>query len=415
MKRRTRRKRSGSPVLRDASLYQWLFYLRWCSRDNEEQRRQNAENFHRVLQDAFGWAGENPDACPAPRSASPQASAYSERIASVEWREHNGVLRELESRTLLDTFYLQLGQAFEGDAEPKTFAKPTLWRPSQQPDNFLGEALCLCAEVQEGLSEAELHALCAEIAPHRPCAAAGTDAPINGVLLPIGYLATVPDETRETFILLYHNTAGERAARFLHAILPQLILSLLKRRGVAQQYEPLIAQAHRQEQEIDSLLKQSAEPRLKLEQLETLSARISDQQMHFIETISTLEELLQTLRISLRNLQLLFDDPLWGGCSAEAERLFASELQLLIEQLEADLRYLQITREQADRALQSLLTIASIRSTHWERRIALVATAFVVISVADLFGDVLTWQVRLAMLGFTLPLFLLLYLWLRRR
>ena len=416
MNPRTKRKRSAKPALRDASLYQWLFYLRWRSRDSQCQRAQHAENFQRVLQEAFSWAGGDSGECPAPRPASPQALAYSERIASVEWNPHDGVLRELESRALLDTFYLQLGQAIEGDAEPPAFTRFAPWRLPEQPDNFLGEALCLCAEVQEGLSEDELYALCAGIATHRPCAAAGAEARVAGIPLPFGYLAVVPDETRETFILLYYSTAGERAARFLHAILPQLILSLLKRRGVAQQYERLIAHAYEQEQAIDSMLKQTAEPHLKLEQLETLSARISELQMRFIETISTLEELLQTLRISLRNTQLLFDDLLWGERRAEAGVLLTSEFNLLVEQMEADLRYLQITREQADNALQSLLTVASIRSTQWERRIVLAATAFVVISIVDMFGDVLNWQMRLAIVALALPIsLLLLYLWLRRK
>jgi hypothetical protein len=137
----------------DPTLYQWLFFLRWHSRDSDEQRMEHARAFQDVLKAAQAWMGVESELPALPISAltPPQVS---ERLATQPWQERDGTLRELEARTLLDAFYLQLGQARQGKMTAVAFQSLARWthpglnREASQRA-YLGEALCLCAQVDE--------------------------------------------------------------------------------------------------------------------------------------------------------------------------------------------------------------------------------------------------------------------------
>ncbi|MFN3422528.1 MAG: hypothetical protein ACK40X_12480, partial [Armatimonadota bacterium] len=196
---------------------------------------------------------------------------------------------------------------------------------------------------------------------------------------------------------------------------PQLLLSRIKARVIAEAYHRhLLPQAQRQEQMLDALLKQSAERHLPLEMLERLSVDISRQQATFIESISTLEEQLQTLRVCMRNIELLLDDPLWGEQRQRAKQRLTSNIALLVEQMETDLRYLRITQQQADLALQSLLTVTGVRGTQWERRMTLLLGIFAVMAIAQAFPE-LAWWWRLALIGLGGIIVGLGYWWMKKR
>ncbi|MFN3421787.1 MAG: hypothetical protein ACK40X_08695, partial [Armatimonadota bacterium] len=143
--------------IRDPTLYQWFFFLRWHGRDSDEDRKRHFNGFETLLREAQEWVDFELSNLPAPSSTLPQVS---DRLATVPWQLKDGILRELEARTLLDAFYLQLGQAREGEGEPTDFASLVRWSPKTLRNEpslhaYLGEAVCLCAGVNEGLSEDE--------------------------------------------------------------------------------------------------------------------------------------------------------------------------------------------------------------------------------------------------------------------
>lgn len=349
---------------------------------------------------------------------SPSSQQVSHRLATLPRREKGETLRELEARTLLDAFYIQLGQARQVETKPTAFASLFCWVPTalgnaSSHHAYWGEAVCLCTEVDEGLSEDDLNELATVIAEK------GLGQPVKrrvleGIQLPIGFFVLVPDAKPEAMVLLYFPSAAHQASRFVHLVMPQLLLSLIKARLIAEEYRYyFLPKVHRQEQELDATLKQAANPRLHLEALERLSANISRQQATFIEGISTLEEQLQTLRVCMRNVELLLDDVVWGEQRQWARQALTGNMVLLIEQMETDLRYLRITQQQADLALQSLLTITGVRGTQWERRITLLLGLFAVMAVAQVFPE-LAWWWRLALIGLGGTVVGLARWWLRR-
>jgi hypothetical protein len=268
--------------------------------------------------------------------------------------------------------------------------------------------------VDEALSEDVLADLAAGIVQYglgRP-----TDRRrLEGILLPCGFLVKVPDAECEVSVFLYPASATQQTSRFVHFILPQLFLSRLKARVIRHRYHHhLLSQAQKQEQELDALLKQAAQPRLHLEALEQLSADISRKQATFVETLSELEEQLETVRVNLRNVTLLMDDALWGEQRQRAQQLLTADMALFTEQIETDLRYLRITQQQADLALQTLLTVTGVRGTQWERRITLLLGMFAVMAVAQVFPE-LAWWWRLGLIGLGGIAVGLGYWWLRQR
>jgi len=405
-------------IIHDPTLYQWLFFLRWHSRDSNEQCIEHARAFQEVLQAALEWVGTEskwPD-LPALAPSSPQVS---ERLATQPWHERDGILRELEARTLLDVFYIQLGQALQGQMTAAAFQSLVPWtHPSlnSEPSRhaYLGEALCLCAQVDENLSEDLLTKLAVGIV--RQGLGHSTESRrLEGISLSCGFFMGVPDAEREASVLLYPASATRQASRFVHFILPQLLLSRIKSQVIRNRYYRfLLPQAQKQEQALDALLKQAAQPRLHLEALEQLSTEISRKQAAFVETLSELEEQLEIMRVNLRNVSLLMGDEVWGEERRRAQQLLTADMALFTEQIETDLRYLRITQQQADLALQTLLTVAGVRGTQWERRITLLLGIFTVMAIAQVFPE-LAWWWRLALIGLGGIVIFLGYWWLRRR
>jgi hypothetical protein len=321
---------------------------------------------------------------------------------------------------LLDAFYLQCGQALEGDAPPAAWQGLVPWRPAalagtEAAHAYLGEAVCLCAQVDDATPEEALPGLAAA------AVRAGARPALESVPLLGGLFAVVPDATRETLVLLYRAAAAGRVQRVVHSLLPQLVLSRLKVRRIAAGYDGSVRRGHEKEEEtLDTLLKQAARPGLRLEELERLSIAISRQQTTLIEKISTLGEQLQTLNVGARNVERLLDDPVWHGQRELARPLLTGPLPLLVEQMESDLQYLRISEQQADRALASLTLTAGARGTQWGRRITLLLGVFAVMALAQVFPEsphpaLPAWLWRLGLIGVGGTAVALGYAWLRSR
>jgi hypothetical protein len=77
--------------------------------------------------------------------------ATGRRRAATEWREHDGTLRTLEARTLLDACYLQLGAAIEGALDPDCpRALQDAFPALDAGEQLLGVAECWCLMLAAG-------------------------------------------------------------------------------------------------------------------------------------------------------------------------------------------------------------------------------------------------------------------------
>jgi DnaJ-domain-containing protein 1 len=375
----------------DLERHQWRFFLRSSAATSGANNAALPEGFVNALNAAGAWLGWSGTLQRADRHPTP--ADFSQRLVveqATEWREHDGILRTLEARTLLDACYLQLGAAKEGALQTPHALQDAL--PALPAgEGYLGDAECWCLMRADGEpDEPALREAIRRLAlPQEGYLTFDTQG---------GLLALYPDAL--TCCLVYAPAQTQPMSRLLHQILPPLLLNLLKIRRLREQYLQFKPQVQGEEGRLERLMAQARQAhQLSIEQIEQHSVQLAQQQAHYLETLSQIEEWQHTLKTLQDNLRRLLRDPLWydGDESAPARRLL-EPVQLLIDQLQSDLHYFHITRQQADLHLQSLNTASGVRAAQWNRRITLLLGIFVVLELPQAFPE-LSIPVRLALIG----------------
>ena len=382
----------ASVEFHDLELHRWRFFLRPDETTSGADASALPDGFVDALNAAgarLGWSEGallRPDLHAAPAD-------FSQRLVveqATEWREHDGILRTLEARTLLDACYLQLGAAKEGALQTPHALQDAL--PALPAgEGYLGDAECWCLMRADGEpDEPALREAIRRLAlPQEGYLTFDTQG---------GRLALYPNTL--TACIVYTPAQTQPMSRLLHQILPPLLLNLLKIRRLREQYLQFKPQVQGEEGRLERLMAQARQAhQLSIEQIEQHSVQLAQQQAHYLETLSQIEEWQHTLKTLQDNLRRLLRDPLWrdGEQSAPA-RLLLERVQLWIDQLHSDLHYFHITRRQADLHLQSLNTASGVRAAQWNRRITLLLGIFVVLELPQAFPE-LSIPARLALIG----------------
>jgi hypothetical protein len=118
------------------------------------------------------------------------------------------------------------------------------------------------------------------------------------------------------------------------------------------------------------------------------SNAIATHQQEFAEQLHKYEVELKTLHANAQNIERLLNNPLFAGQKTILHQLWVAPLHLGAAQIETDLSYLSATDKKAERTLQSLRTIAEVRSGRWERGMTLLLGLFVVFGVAEMFPEI---------------------------
>jgi hypothetical protein len=381
---------------RDLELHRWRFFLRPEETTSGADASALPDGFVDALNDAGAWLGWSGTLQRADRHPTP--ADFSQRLVveqATEWREHDGILRTLEARTLLDACYLQLGAAIKGALDPDCpRALQNAFRALDAGKQLLGVAECWCLMLAAGdLDEPALQDALERLA-----------LPPDGYLTFAtqgGLLALYPDTL--TCCLVYAHAQTQPMSQLLHQILPPFLLNLLKIRRLREreQYPRFKQQVQDKEEQLERLMAQARQAhQLSIEQIEQHSVQLAQQQAHYLEALSKIEEWLHTLKTLQDNLRRLLRDPLWlDGEASEPARRMLEPIQLLIDQMQSDLHYFHITRQQADLHLESLNTAAVTRNTQWNRRIAtvLLVLAFPTLlgAGAEFFPEITKWPVLL--------------------
>ena len=376
----------------DLERHQWRFFLRSSAATSGANNAALPEGFVNALNDSGAWLGWSgtllcPDLHAAPAD-------FSQRLVveqATEWREHDGILRTLEARTLLDACYLQVGVAMEGALQslPAHDAFPAI----AASVGYLGDAECWCLMRTDG--EPDEHALRAAIQR--------LALPPDGYLAfdtQGGRLALYPDTL--TACIVYTPAQTQPMSQLLHHILPPFLLNLLKIRRLREQYLQFKPQVQGEEEQLERLMARARQAhRLSIEQIEGQSVQLAQQQAHYLETLSKIEEWAHTVEMLRDNLRRLLRDPLWlDGEASEPARRLLEPVQRLIDQMRSDLHYFHITRQQANLHLQSLNTASGVRTAQWERRITLLLGIFVVLELPQAFPQLpIAWRLALIAAG----------------
>ena len=373
--------------------HQWRFFLRSSAATSGANNAALPEGFVNALNAAGAWLGWSGTLQRADRHPTP--ADFSQRLVveqATEWREHDGILRTLEARTLLDACYLQLGAAKEGALQTPHALQDAL--PALPAgEGYLGDAECWCLMRADG--EPDEPALRAAIQQ--------LELPPDGYLAfdtQGGLLALYPDAL--VACILYAPAQTQPMSQLLHHILPPFLLNLLKIRRLREQYLQFKPQVQGEEEQLERLMARARQAhRLSIEQIEGQSVQLAQQQAHYLETLSKIEEWAHTAETLRDNLRRLLRDPLWlDGEASEPARHLLEPVQRLIDQMRSDLHYFHITRQQADLHLQSLNTASGVRTAQWGRRITLLLGIFVVLELPQAFPELpIAWRLALIAAG----------------
>jgi hypothetical protein len=352
------------------------------------------------------WAGEEAALGLSPPSPSPWLSR---RLAGRGWTRVEGELRAYEARLYLDTLYVLLQRAREGEAAPGDLSSLFAALPSPPSDRdpgYLGRGYCLVAELAGPVPEETLRALVQEVltgtggflGPARP------PQDPQAIPLPFGHLFTLPgkeDEPGPAFLLLVH-TPSREAASFVNLELPRLLHHHLKVLDYQRRYGPFRETLWREEMDVEDRLEAAERdleerswlyPRLK--RLEERDAQISRDQMQLISRIAQLEEARITLEVALGNLRALLEGPTWAEGRDKAREFFLARGEVLLRQMEVDLRYARATEEKARVVLGTLDLWAQLLRARMERYLTFFVSLLALTGLTQLFPEISRWPLWL--------------------
>lgn len=355
---------ASGPVVKDPTIFHWAFFVRWSGRESEQDAESRRKEIEAALCRAAEWAGE-----PAPNAWPwPSERTRSVRLIGTGWQESGCELRSLEARTLLDTVYIQTGLCLPGDQPADVFASLGDRMCSfDGGSSLLGEAYCLWWEVNDGLDEPNAKGLAEAV-----CKAWSADVAAvthSLVSMPWGYWVGPCGVEGEGWVFIVKTGAVEQASDLLYRLMPQVLLARLKCRRINTESEKqLLPEARKVEASLNEELNRFPKQHRRLEALEEAVENVAKFQGEFAELLSQVEENLETMRVNVGNLERTLNDPVLAPSKTRLDELLIAPWRLASEQLATDLRYLSVTRDQADRMMQSLQTRADVCSSRWERR-----------------------------------------------
>jgi hypothetical protein len=231
--------------LEDVTLWRWRFFI--FDRDELSiELLKFKHEFEQFFLDAARWTkGKRvqPDWPPRHRLGSPDWQLY----RSSDWQKSDGTARWLEAHVLLDAWYIQSGYEEEGARGPEVVLRlkqaERVWAERSLASSAfvtVRDAICISAELTEEIGEDRAKDLTAEILGVRNAA-----QEVELVQLTTGFLGTVKHSDTEQWVFL--SPREPEYTRFLHDLMPPLMLARTKWRFVVDDYEKLWQEAHKNE------------------------------------------------------------------------------------------------------------------------------------------------------------------------
>lgn len=281
-------------------------------------------------------------------------------------------------------------------------------------DQFLGEARCWCIQVDGEPTKDDVSELWRVLHSQSSNQSDSNQTPSENepckILQSTGEVMLAFDPEPETYLIAYSSQNCNQLNEILHHALPLIALQRLKIRDISEIYPRVYEKATAIEQDLEAKMEAARKPR-RLEDIERLSLEASALQQEFIEQVSILENYKKTLEISVRNIKLVCDtfgltpentSESEGSNTAKVWEALTrqSEVSFDIDQIETHLYYLSSTRAQAELALESLNTAATVRNAQWTRKINIIGAPFAAASIAEVFQDELgLWWAKLGLIA----------------
>lgn len=403
-------------TLNDPAIWHWWFFLR--GHDIEKVKKDGhtvrKDRHWQVFKNALLSAAEHTHKDTAlvyPIEEDPTNKyPYPPLFAKVPHDLTQNPVMSMYAPSRLDATYIRFVWTKIGRTDAKEFIdlRQRDWSYDTKYSAFLGETICLMAEITKPAEEGEKRPLaesvCREILSGWQGKSTDTENPFEIALIEVacGFYATSAELDKAVWVLLVweDDQSRRQATRMLDAITPSFMLAWLKTRYIKRLYEYEIRpKANDAEEKLETAAASiTPEQMRRLNALEqfTLDIILPSDELYEQTTISS--DHLITLKVNKENLENLLKDPVFKPGEALMDSLLVAPIRLIIDQVETDLTYKAITQTRAEKKREASKTMTEIRTNRWTRRSTIALGVFVV------FGVVQAFDRELNELGKLLPL-----------
>lgn len=400
-------------LLTDPTVWHWWFFLRGHAFDSQSKKDQHWTAFQPALHDAIKWAakfakneagkiGEKPVSDEAmelenawklsnvkrPQTEPPE-NEYPLLFAKVPTRDGEELIYSFQGRSLLDSTYLRFRWTVPGAFDAQAFAelRQKDWRYEKNPAPFLGEAVCLMAEVPATVDIRESKNIIREVLANWH----GQDIrEVKVIEFACGFYG-ITDKVEETvWVVLIRDgdQSRDQARRLANDISPRFLLAWLKGRFIRQEFDKsIVSSLNEKEKGLEDVLYQvTGVPRNnKLKALEDTTLAVTGKLEVFSTPMYYVNDYLQTLSVNIYNLEQLIKDPLFGEGSAMMDGLLVAPLRQSENQIKKFLEYKNITRDRARLKLEMDSIQVDILRERLMRGITILLGLFVIFGVVQAF------------------------------
>lgn len=391
----------------DPQIFRFAFFLRKHAREKSKEETEHWEQFVEAVKGSDGvlrWAKVDPQKAQFSDHWRMERNVTQRWVSSDYTEASDGILRQVDVRNLLDSYYIFTGCARQDSHPPGKFAElmRASWSPPTDLHAFLDEGICLTAELPAEITPEEVRCLIAE-----SMKAVGQDPDLSHIIeAEFGWIYVPTSPEQKAWGVFALDGAEEMKLRddFCYRVFPSVLLAWLKSWQIIKDYETkLLKQTETTESELNEELKEYAKKPCRLNSLEGSSDRIANHQIELAEQLSIIEEQQVTLQANVENLDRLQERSLPkflpDASLADWQTILIDPLRMQAEQMKTDLAYFYITRDQADRTLNGIGTLTGILSAKWERWITILFGLFAGTGVAQLFPETYSLEFKLGVAG----------------
>lgn len=383
----------------DLTLWHCHYFLRWQGRDTSPTVEENWKIFARVLDKAVDWADARESSLIAKPFSYNKNRLISARLALIDFDKTVDFPRTLESRSLLDTYYIQVASAKRNESSVNDLEplKEQDWRPDYKISSYLGDGVCLWIEHFPKISEKNAQHIALSLLERW---FEKKQERLEVIEFNFGFLIFPENATENICVLIVTGSiknkefAQQKASYVVSWILPQIWHTKLKCVLLQKRFDAELPKIRALEAKLHLQINKSLKNPRYIEILEQNIDELSQTLVEFTGLLGICDDYFETLRINANNLERILADPFLTGQTQQLTQILLLPLRNLIWQMEADLRYAQIENTRAEKVLQSFNAMSQVQQAKWERHTAFLFGVFVLFGAVDVFKEIPEWSLR---------------------
>jgi hypothetical protein len=384
----------------DPCLLSYVFFSRWHAEDDEGQKTKHRNAIKQVVREGWDWVHHG-----AGRSVIPELPEFPNitgrreniRLAGVDWIRNKGLSFSFESRSLLDSAYVQLGLLTHGSAQESVFGSLrekvksfSLPADSNVEDILVGRIYCLYAEVSATV-DAEKVILSSLCNWHH-----NQDVEVTVCPFEWGWVGTPTERIEEVVVLSRRdNESVKSASWFVNFVLPRLALVYRKVELNYSSYEAMRQEMEKAERDLAKVLAGRVHGG-DLKYLEAETVKLTSLQDTLAENLGAVQHRMISMETNVENMKLVLRDKTVESEYSRLWSVFGESSELALRQVMVDRSYFDSRKEEATLALNTLDMLVNLERGKIDRRLLIIlGIVGLVLSLVDGFSSELELQAKI--------------------